>query len=205
MGNYPACLTSSPESVHDSVDEDSVKVIRVTDGQLFQYPGPVFVKDFVYGFDGFAVFHYSTLKQPLPPETELTYSEVYYLRPWGSQVKSEKAQVRDESGSPAQKVKKVRFVDDEHQPLDRVAVETLPEIPESQMAVVTKERQNTGVVRFKVVMSKKQLAELMSTTKDASALVDRIVAPLLSPKTTRSLSSPTAPWSPSLERIPEIL
>ncbi|KAH9295420.1 hypothetical protein KI387_039008, partial [Taxus chinensis] len=73
-----------------------------------------------------------------------------------------------------------------------------------------------GVVRLKLVISKKELATLMSESTDAMTMVESIVTPLLTemepgnpPKVSSSSSSVSRSaggysWKPELESIPEI-
>eukprot|EP00250_Pteridium_aquilinum_P013819 c21592_g1_i1 orf=2-271(-) len=81
MGSSPSCLSNG--LVHHAAEEDAelIRVVRSTDGELFQYPGPVFVKDLMSGFQGFAVFTYKSNKKPLHPNTELTFKKLYLLKP----------------------------------------------------------------------------------------------------------------------------
>lgn len=254
MGSsFSSCLPRI--SIYDAEEEEeSVKVVRVTDGELFQYPGPVFVKDLMYGFEGFGVFHFDTVKQPLPPETELKFSEVYYLRPWISQDESEKALddsksesydqkpggLRSPKSGHEKKVKKVRFLDEERlqqsqEDIIRSAHEDAKcrELRDSFPGAEVLSQEEKGVVRMKLVISKKQLSELMSRTqKPDHAFLESIIAPLTLPKADRpapiqdeesilsqdsieesilspefedqdSLISPASSWAPSLHQIPE--
>lgn len=218
--------------------------MRTTDGELFEYPGPVSVKDLMYGFQGFAVFHnYAGVKaHPLHPETQLKLSEVYYLKPWtkpsinqlhevGKLMGSDSAlnlaedlmiSVKDQERTTAQgpkelikevKVKKVRFADEvvlissANQLINPVSKEDYKSLKVQNEEL---SHNQNGVVRLKVVISKKQLTELMSPTttdKEADALMEKMIAPLLSPNSSINKSdsygllSPT--WRPSLEHIPE--
>lgn len=210
MGNCEACLSTG--SVHDAGEDESVRLVRVTDGQIFEFPGRVLVKDLIFGFDGFAVFHYSTIEHPLPPETELKLNEVYYLRPWTSA--EELAEPRDggKSGSckklgclrspqqsPIQrdqaKAKKVRFVEYSGQASrgvpSRCEIFGLPDrqqgcdsrqIGEMPTAMELLPQHENGVLRVKLVISKSQLSDLITTTETTSAAMEGIVNPLLSSK-----------------------
>eukprot|EP00250_Pteridium_aquilinum_P013820 c21592_g1_i2 orf=500-1333(-) len=87
MGSSPSCLSNG--LVHHAAEEDAelIRVVRSTDGELFQYPGPVFVKDLMSGFQGFAVFahNYKSRRglcdRPLHPDTELLFRRLYHLKP----------------------------------------------------------------------------------------------------------------------------
>lgn len=219
--------------------------MRTTDGELFEYPGPVSVKDLMYGFQGFAVFHnYAGVKHPLHPETQLKLSEIYYLKPWtkpsinqlhddhevGKLMGSDSTlslaedlisgndQERTTAQGPKEsikevKVKKVRFSDEvvlissANQLINPVSNED-----NRSLKVQNEElsHNQNGVVRLKVVISKKQFTELMSPRtpdKEADALMEKMIAPLLSPNSSINKSdsygllSPT--WRPSLEHILE--
>lgn len=232
MGNCQVCLSSS--SVHDA-GEDSVTLVRVTDGQIFEYPGPVFIKDLIFGFEGFAVFHYNTIEHPLPPETELKFNEVYYLRPWKSPEELAKLPDSGKSVSYGKlgclrsplkniapesrpKVKKVRFVDDATQDHSSRCETFSPAVSQQNCdssgiaavrpAMKLLPQKQDGVVRVKLVISKSHLSDLMATTENVDTVLERIIAPLLCPKsaaaveTTRSLS-PKFSWKPLLDHIPE--
>ncbi|KAH7420923.1 hypothetical protein KP509_13G030400 [Ceratopteris richardii] len=96
MGNCFACLserTVIPSSLRreaNKQEQDMVMVLRTTDNEIFRFPGPVFVRDLLFGFHGFAVFHarpFFSMQQegeqlPLHPETLLRFNILYHLRPW---------------------------------------------------------------------------------------------------------------------------
>lgn len=116
MGDCHACLSGR---LDDDAEEESVRVVRVTDGQLFEYPGPVYAKDLMYGFEGFAVFHYSTERQPLPPDAELKFSEIYYLRPWVCTVDENEKALDDGNPGFSRKIRGSRSLNGENSVLER--------------------------------------------------------------------------------------
>ncbi|KAI5079654.1 hypothetical protein GOP47_0005133 [Adiantum capillus-veneris] len=78
MGNAWRRLQPSV-AVEEFEEEDVVKVVKVNDGEVFEYPGPVFVEDLMYGFQGYVVLNRSATV--LPPDTQLDFNETYYLVP----------------------------------------------------------------------------------------------------------------------------
>lgn len=78
MGN--ACLHSKPSiTIDESEEEDVVKVVKASDGEVFEYPGQVYVEDLMYGFQGCVVLDKNATI--LPPHTQLNFNETYYLVP----------------------------------------------------------------------------------------------------------------------------
>lgn len=236
MGNCFVCLSS--RSVHDAQEEDpSIKVVRLTDGEVFEYPGPVYVRDLMFGFEGYAVFHQSTAKQPLPPDTQLKMSEIYYVKPlisldelsekhlndsksWG--IDGERVDMRPKEEKSVEKqerkAKKVRFLDEEESRPAEIS-SSVSELAArssslSDFSPACMMREQSGVVRLKLVMSKRQLSELMATASCNKEMdidvVEGIIAPLLSQKnapgmqiTTGSLSPIASCRKPWLEKISE--
>lgn len=109
MGNCEACLSRKPVRSFSYAEEqlecssgereEMVRVVRTTDNELFEFPAPVFVRDLLFGFPGFAVYPHPQYKppsssphppfksrkpaqqRPIHPDTLLKLSHLYYLTP----------------------------------------------------------------------------------------------------------------------------
>eukprot|EP00249_Psilotum_nudum_P005499 c18935_g1_i1 orf=710-1432(-) len=232
MGNCP-CSCMSNSLVYNA-GEETVKVIRKSDGKLFEYEGPVYVKDLLSSFNGLSIFHSSTDSRPLCPETELKLGEVYYLQPSqlqnedipdkGPDLNSLHSSLKDGELKDADKPinqseldvkankrsRRVRFWDDESASKAQVPPCPSADSPKEPKVEILTHQQN-GIFRVKLLISRKQLTEILSTDAKAEALAEKLIGPLLAVKVATETKSSESlneinlkPWKPSLETIPEV-
>uniref|UniRef100_A0A0D6QR02 Uncharacterized protein n=1 Tax=Araucaria cunninghamii TaxID=56994 RepID=A0A0D6QR02_ARACU len=185
--------------------DQRIRVMKV-DGQVLKLDGPMYAEEILCNYPNDAIFHSESVRRfggrsrPLDGSTQLRGGELYYLIPRpptssGSCQSTESGASRHRRCLPRSLSMSFR----EKKP----SIEIIPSPSQD------------GVVRLKLLISKRELATLMSESTDAMAMVESIVTPLLTemearhPKSSSSSSAVVGrgggfQWKPELESIPEI-
>jgi hypothetical protein len=132
MGN---CLQSGRVILSRKIEEQFIKIKKV-DGKILEYRAPLFVKDLLMDNDGHAVVNCETSCHQLSPEYELLPGQIYFLVPNNSSGVS--------SNDGGEKI---------NQKGQEGALK-----PAGDKELLEK----NGVIRVKIVITKRQLEEMLS-------------------------------------------
>lgn len=179
--------------------DQSIRVMRM-DGQVLKFEGPIYAEEVLCNYypNDALLFHSQSLHRPLKGNAELREGQLNYLIPCpgtSRQFTGTSLPSSSENSSHQKRSCLLRSLGgDKKQP----SIEMIPCSTQD------------GVVRLKLLISKKELATLMSESTDALKMVESIVTPLLlsemearNPKTSASRGGNVS-WKPELESIPEI-
>ncbi|XP_057815411.2 uncharacterized protein LOC131029036 [Cryptomeria japonica] len=191
--------------------DPAIKVMKM-DGQILKYEGPMYAEEILCNYPNDAIFHSDSFHRfggrcrPLWDNTELKAGELYYLIP---HPPAKSREFLESSSSETQN-------QTHHK---RCLPRSLSGFRDKKPSIeIIPSPSQDGVVRLKLLISKKELATLMSESTDAMTMVESIVTPLLTemeagnPPKASYFSSPAVArsggggysWKPELESIPEI-
>lgn len=181
MGN---CLQSVRAELSKEIEEQFIK-IRKADGRILECRGPLLVKDLLLDHDFHAVVNCENSCHNLSPEYELLPGHIYFLVPNNSSV------VSSNDGG-------IMF--------NEKAQEGPLKPPGGKVLL-----ENNGVVRVKLVITKRQLEEMLSKSlsNKKTSIEDMIVAFQSKSQLRESVhEDPSVKpiysgWRPSLESISE--
>ncbi|KAL3716056.1 hypothetical protein ACJRO7_007775 [Eucalyptus globulus] len=171
------------------LEEKVIKIVK-TDGKILEYKSPLRARQVLSEFAaGHAISQTFPAMAVLEPDSRLLCGRMYYIFPLDPSTTSKFAKTENK--------KKVRFADD-----DRKAVEEGEEI--------TKGGGSSSVVRIKVVISKRELAELLA--RGGVSVKDEMISSQLFQSEERSTrlggddegDDLSRSWKPSLESIREV-
>lgn len=152
------------------------KVVRVMkpDGKILEYKSPIKVHQVLSKFSHHAISDKLPVVKHLHPDTEMVQGHLYYMLPLPVPIKTTKM---------TKKKKTVRFSDDVRKYDDQGEAAT-------------------GVVRIKVVISKKELQAMLSK---GGISVDDMISKVKKEEGNRDDDVISrGSWSPALESIPEV-
>eukprot|EP01018_Ginkgo_biloba_P022937 Gb_09596 [translate_table: standard] len=183
MGN---CMASECITVSAGIGDQFIRIVRA-DGKVLEYKAPISVKDLLSGHQGHTVVHLGALHRCVRPNHKLVPGELYYLLP---------------SESEAPKGNK-RTSCNENKDLKATSLKMKKE------EAVSSGNKN-GVVRLKVVITKQELAELLSESLAKGASMEDLLVELKAKGAQTRVDSSAAlartsvcGWSPALDSIPE--
>ncbi|TMW81908.1 hypothetical protein EJD97_007421 [Solanum chilense] len=172
------------------LQEQVVKVMK-TDGKILEYKAPIKVHQILSQFSNHVISnsHQVIEKQHLQPNDDLLGGQIYYLLPSLPKPKSAKKKVKFANDDQLVNDEKVKCAND-HQ------VELLEANHDHH------HHQKKEVIRVKIVISKKELQELLSSSEGGIIKVDDMI------KSTTIVEGSTITngkgWKPILDIIPEI-
>lgn len=188
--------------------DQSIRVMRM-DGQVLRFEGPIYAEEVLCNYypNNALLFHSQSLRRPLKGNIELQEGQLYYLIPCpGTSRQFIETSLASSSASTRQQKRSCLLLRSLRGDKKQPSIEMIPCASQD------------GVVRLKLLISKKELATLMSESTDAMKMVESIVTPLLlsqmearNPKTLEARNPKTSAsrggsvsWKPELESIPEI-
>jgi len=184
MGN---CLQSGVrlEILSREIEKEQFIKIKKVDGKILEYRDPLFVKDLLRDYDGHAVVNCETSCHKLSPEYELLPGKTYCLIPNNS------SHISSRDGG-------VIF----HEKVQEGVLK-----PASGKEVSEK----NGVVRLKIVITKRQLEEMLSKSiSNKKTFIEDMIFEFQSKSQLRepvredpSVKPIYSGWRPSLESISE--
>ncbi|KAI6674084.1 hypothetical protein NL676_001990 [Syzygium grande] len=171
------------------LEEKVIKIVK-TDGKILEYKSPLRARQVLSEFAaGHAISQTFPATAVLEPDSRLLCGHVYYIFPLDPSTTSKFTKTKN---------KKVRFADDDHK-----AVEEGGEI--------IKGGGSSSVVRIKVVISKRELAEMIA--RGGVSVEDEMSSSQLMQREERSTSlggdddeddDLSRSWKPALESISEV-
>lgn len=170
------------------IEEQLIKIKKV-DGKILEYRAHLFVKDLLMDYDGHAVVNCESSCHQLSPEYELLPGQIYFLVP----NKTACTDVSSNDGG-------ISF--------NQKGQEGVPLKPADDKVVSEK----NGVVRLKIVITKRQLEEMLSKSMSnkKTSIEDMIVefqskSQIMEParEDPASVKPTYSGWRPSLESISE--
>lgn len=206
-----------------------IKIMTV-DGQCLKYDAPMYVKEVLVDYPGHAIFHSDTVRKlgnrarPLQGTLRLQPGQLYFLIPLPQRERNLPSR-RPSSGTAGQ----VPVVDQQQQEgrnlKRKVSFACTPSYMESSSSskeqkdlsvskpsLVVLPSPSNGVVRLKMVVSKRQLASVLKEGGDTVSMVEGLLSPLLREAeaarsdlrdTSVGEVSSNCAWRPALESIPE--
>ncbi|KAK4730731.1 hypothetical protein R3W88_023719 [Solanum pinnatisectum] len=181
------------------LQEKVVKVMK-TDGKILEYKAPIKVHQILSQFSSHVISnsHQVIENQHLQPDDDLLGGQIYYLLPSLPKPKSAKKKVK--FGNDQVK-KKVKFANDDQLVNDHEKVNFANDQVEL-LEANHDHHHKKEVIRVKIVISKKELQELLSSSEGGIIKVDDMI------KSTTIVEESTINgkgWKPILDIIPEIL
>lgn len=216
-----------------NVGSSKIKVMTV-DGRCLKYVAPMIVKEVLMDHPLHALFDSETVRKqgnrarPLQGTLSLHPGHLYFLIPQPSRRKSVCGIFKGDlpcmrttsnltsllQSDPAQKrsthTRKVSFADAPTETL--ISAGSMESMPLTESSVQILPSPCDGVIRLKMVVSKRQLAGVLKEGGDCVSMVEGLLSPLLRASrsdTQSALSSScndlssSCSWRPSLESIPE--
>lgn len=183
------------------LQEKVVKVMK-TDGKILEYKAPIKVHQILSQFSNHVISnsHQVIENQHLQPNDELLGGQIYYLLPSLPKPKSAKKKVKFAND---QVKKKVKFANDDQLVNDekvKCANDHQVELLEANHD--HHHHQKKEVIRVEIVISKKELQELLSSSEGGIIKVDDMI------KSTTIVEESTIAngkgWKPILDIIAEI-
>lgn len=177
------------------------------DGQVLKFEGPIYAEEVLCNYypNDALLFHSQSLHRPLKGNTELREGQLYYLIPCPGTSRQS-----TETCLPSSSELNTRHGQKRSCLLLLRSLGGLEKKQPSIEMIPCSTQEGDGVVRLKLLISKKELATLMSESTDALKMVESIVTPLLlsemearNAKTSASRGGNVS-WKPELESIPEI-
>lgn len=215
-----------------------IKIMKV-DGQCLKYDAPMYVKEVLVDYPGHAIFHSDTVRKlgnrarPLQGTLRLQSGQLYFLIPLpqrerslpsrrpssGTVSSSGRDPVVDQQQQEGQNLKrKVSFAStpsymESSSSEDKTqSFKEQKDLSLSKPSVEVLPSPSSGVVRLKMVVSKRQLASVLKEGGDTVSMVEGLLSPLLrEAEAARSDLRDTSvgevrsncAWRPALESIPE--
>ncbi|KAL3358120.1 hypothetical protein AABB24_015324 [Solanum stoloniferum] len=185
------------------LQEKVVKVMK-TDGKILEYKAPIKVHQILSQFSSHVISnsHQVIENQHLQPNDDLLGGQIYYLLPSLPKQPPPKSAKKKVKFANDQVKKKVKFANDDQLVNDHEKVKFAKDQVEL-LEANHDHHQKKEVIRVKIVISKKELQELLSSSEGGIIKVDDMI------KSTTIVEESTITngkgWKPILDIIPEIL
>lgn len=188
------------------LQEKAVKVIK-TDGKILEYKAPIKVHQILTNFSFHVISNSLQVieNQYLQPNDDLLGGQIYYLLPSLPPPKSAQKKVKFANDQVIKK--KVKFANDDQVNDGKVkfANDEKVKFANDQVELLeANDNQKKEVIRVKIVISKKELQELLSTSEGGLIKVDDLIKNTTTTTIIDQNIINGKGWMPVLDIIPEI-
>lgn len=185
------------------LQEKVVKVMK-TDGKILEYKAPIKVHQILTHFSCHVISNSLQVIEHLQPNDDLLGGQIYYLLPSLPPPKSSQKKVK--FANDHQVKKKVKFANDDQVNDKKVkfANDEKVKFANDQVELLEpNDHQKKEVIRVKIVISKKELQELLSTNEGGLIKVDDMIKNTTTNIIDESMINGKG-WKPVLDIVPEL-